>query len=241
MAVHGKATGLVLGTHNVTRMFKDITVGRTTEATDATMFQSPGSSKEYVAGMADATVSGSGRFEGSQAATQAVLEDAASQGVDTPFLVSWGSGAVGARAMIGLTLVTAFDVSSPATDLVGTKLSLQADGGMRSGELLASALVPVTGVLAGASYDHGTSYDRGGIGQLHVVANTWTSATVVKLQHSADNATWADLVTFASIPAGGVSTERIVVGGPIQRYTRALITPDAGTGQLTIVAALARN
>jgi len=50
-----------------------------------------------------------------------------------------------------------------------------------------------------------------------------------KIKHSADNVTYADLITFTDIPGTGRSAQRVVVSGTVNRYLKASWAPtDAG-------------
>jgi hypothetical protein len=68
------------------------------------------------------------------------------------------------------------------------------------------------------------------------------NSTVCKVQHSADNSTWADLQAFTSVATTIVTAERIKVanGTTVNRYLRAVATP-AGTGSFTYHINFARQ
>ncbi len=86
-----------------------------------------------------------------------------------------------------------------------------------------------------ASHDGGASSANGGRANLHILAitGTWT----VKIQHSSDNSTWADLVTFTSATTTGAETKTVT--GTVNRYLRAVHTEDVA-GSLTYVVGFAR-
>lgn len=76
---------------------------------------------------------------------------------------------------------------------------------------------------------------------VHVLANTRSSATTVVAQASADNSVWVDICT-QSVPATTVAAYSVVnPAGTVARYTRVLITPAAGTGSAVIIVAFGRN
>jgi hypothetical protein len=79
------------------------------------------------------------------------------------------------------------------------------------------------------------------VAHLHVTANTRDGTTVAKIQGSADNSTFADLVTFATISTSTVTSERTEVSGSVARYLRAVVTPAGSTGSLTVSIAFARR
>ena len=87
----------------------------------------------------------------------------------------------------------------------------------------------------GTSVDNSTASDNGGRANLHVTATSglWT----VRLQHSTNNSTWADLVTFPSINSNTSCTKE--VSGRVNRYLRARWTEGA-VGNVTFVVGFAR-
>ncbi len=124
------------------------------------------------------------------------------------------------------------------TDMV--KLTGNVKGNGRPG-LFAKLLHPLgaeTGSGNGASLDNTASSASGGRATLHVtgITGTWT----VTVQHSANNADWADLVTFTQVAeAGGITAETKEVSGDVNRYLRVAQTEDVA-GTLTFVVGFAR-
>jgi hypothetical protein len=70
-----------------------------------------------------------------------------------------------------------------------------------------------------------------------VTAFSGNTATV-KIQDSANDADWADLITFTEI--AGVGSERLSVSGQIDQYLRFAVTADDFTS-MTISCSFARN
>ena len=68
---------------------------------------------------------------------------------------------------------------------------------------------------------------------LHMVVNT--VATTVKIQHSTDASTWADLITFTVLSAP--SAEHKVATGTVHRYLRVNVTAASGSRTLAVTAA----
>ena len=94
-----------------------------------------------------------------------------------------------------------------------------------------------TGTYTGSSVDNAASSANGGTGLLHVLASsggTWT----LKIQDSANDSAWADLITI-SADGSAVASEAGHVAGTVDRYTRALLTRTSGT--LTAIVVFARN
>ena len=72
----------------------------------------------------------------------------------------------------------------------------------------------------GTAIDNTTSSASGGAGYAHFLSLA-SGSVVVKIEHSSDNATWADLITFSTIGTSDVPTaERSEVTGTVNRYVR---------------------
>jgi hypothetical protein len=79
----------------------------------------------------------------------------------------------------------------------------------------------------GASVDNGASSANGALGHLHVTVSsggTWA----FKIQDSANNSDWADLITFSS-DGSAVAGERGTATGTVDRYLRFQATRTSGT------------
>lgn len=91
--------------------------------------------------------------------------------------------------------------------------------GCEWGNLLTAGLRNDTAAVTGASFDSGAGTTNGLQAYLHVTSFTGTSVTV-KIQHSTNNSTWSDLVSFTA--ATGKGTERKTVAGTVSRYLRVV-------------------
>lgn len=119
-------------------------------------------------------------------------------------------------------------------DLIKLSGSLTGSGrAAPNGRLLHPLATRTTGAN-GTSYDNSASSANGGRGNLHVTtygSGTWT----LKVQHSADNSTFADLITFSSVT--GLTSETAEVSGTVNRYLRATWS---GTGSAAFVIGFGR-
>lgn len=96
-----------------------------------------------------------------------------------------------------------------------------------------------TAATNGADLDNGASSAFGAQAYLQVTAFTGTDATV-KVQHSADNSTWSDLITFTQVTAAPAS-QRLAVSGTVDRYVRVSTVTTGGFTSATFAVAFARN
>lgn len=79
----------------------------------------------------------------------------------------------------------------------------------------------------GTSVDNGASSSNGGVAYLHIIASsggTWS----LKVQDSANDITWADLITFSS-DGSAITAEQGTDTGTIDQYLRFQATRTSGT------------
>lgn len=92
----------------------------------------------------------------------------------------------------------------------------------------------VTGTVNGTGVDDGAGATTGYVGHCHVTADNFTSMTV-KLQHSTDNSSWADLATFSVF--SGVGADQVAnTATSVNRYVRAIVSAFSGTSATVVVA-----
>ncbi len=240
---HGKATGVYLAGMNCSPFFNSADIGRTVETHETTAFEQD--AKSYIAGIADGTIGLSGFLDSSVTGEGAeeLLEGLRNSVAEFPASIFQDGGVgVGRACRMGNVYNTSYSISSPATDVVTAKADLTVDGGILYGKCL-NAKTPITGTVTGAAADYGTTdwnASSGGFAHIHPIANTRSTATEVKIQHSSDNSVWVDTATF-SVPTLSKAAVRVATTGTNLRYVRALITPAAGTGSATIIVAFARG
>lgn len=107
------------------------------------------------------------------------------------------------------------------------------NGQVDEGVILHEHTAETTANGQGSGVDNTTSTANGAVGYLQVSALTlggYTSVTV-KIQHSSDGNTWADLITFDNVTTAPTA-QRKTVAGTINRHLRAIWQFNgAGAGQ----------
>jgi hypothetical protein len=99
-----------------------------------------------------------------------------------------------------------------------------------------------TGTFTGSSVDNGAATSNGGVGVIHVPAIAGAApSVVVKIQHSSNNSTWTDLITFAAATAATKERVEVAAGTTVNRYTRTIGTFGGTTTSITPVVAFARR
>jgi len=109
---------------------------------------------------------------------------------------------------------------------------------MGSGAVEEGLIHTPLGSLAGSSgdgtaIDNGALTSNGGVAHMHVsqLALGGYTNIALKVRHSVDNITYADLATFTAVTAAPAA-QRVVVNGTVNRYTRSnWAYGGAGSGQ----------
>jgi len=237
--IHGRGSKVLFGAYDLSTFFNNAGTNSAVDANDSTTFGVVGGSKTFIVGLRDGKVSISGLFDGAVAAVDERIQASLGSDTEAPMTVALDGFAIGRRVQIAQAKTTSYDIKAPVADVVSVSADFQADGGVDGGVSL-SANLSVSATTDEASVDNAASSAFGGRGQLHVLANTRNVNSVVKIQHSADNSTWVDLITFATIATTVITSARSLAAGTVNRYLRAQITLSAGTGAIQYQVSFAR-
>jgi hypothetical protein len=236
--VHGKSAVILFNGYDVSPFMRDTSSATTIETVETTAFGS--SAKSYIVGKIDAGVSMGGMFEGDTSGSDAIFS--ALVGVEADNIVSIfpsGVGTVGNRAMLVAGKLVSYETTSPVGDVVSCSVEIQSNDGRDNGVMLAGSSISATG--SGSSVDNTTSSTNGGVAHLNIPVNDRNGTIVVKVQHSSDNSTWVDLVTFSTVSSSTVASQRVEVTSTINRYIRANYTVNGSSGSATVYVAFARR
>lgn len=246
--IHGKGTSVLLDEFDLSSYFNSADVSHSVETAETTSFGA--SAKSYIVGLRDGTLSLSGMWaadtDGSDEELSGILGSAT-----TPLVTAmYDSGTIGNRATLAKAHATSYSISSPVADVVTITADFNAstDGtanvtlGLAQGVQLTTGASIAFGDLGTglASANNGASSANGGMANLHVTANTLDAATTIKVQHSTNDSTWADLITFSSVTASTATTEQKAVSGTVNQYLRAIPTGSSTSGAITFHLAFAR-
>ena len=238
---HGKNIAVFVDEYDFSAYFTDMTAAEKVDTADVTAFGAAG--KSYILGNQDGTLSLSGFFEAT-----------ASTGTDQYFAGVKGSTtkqkvvaaleghSVGTRAVMLQADASSYQVSASVGDAIKTSAEFQASESIDHGVILSSgSTVSATG--NGTGVDNGAASSNGGVAFLSVPVNTRNGNITVKVQSSADNSTFADLLTFTVVSSTTKTSERILVaaGTAVPRYLRVSYTVAGSTGSATPTVAFARR
>lgn len=132
--------------------------------------------------------------------------------------------AIGNAAAAVIAKQVNYDPNREASGALSWGVSTQGNGtGLEWGEQLTAGIKTDTTATNGLGYDGLAASAFGGQAYLQVFALTGTSATV-KIQDSADNATFADVtgLTFAAATVAGAQRLQTLNNATVRRYVRAV-------------------
>jgi hypothetical protein len=169
---------------------------------------------------------------------------AAIGGVDNSFVATClpDGVAIGKPAMFVVSDPTEYTVDAAVADAVAVSISAQADEAVEMGFVLAALQAYTADALTGTAVDRGaaplTPTTHGLVAGMHVTAYSGFTGVAVKVQHSPDNSTWADLATFTNVTAVGAQRVVVANGTTINRYLRSVIDV-TGSGSVTLLVTAA--
>ena len=237
---HGKNTTVLSGDFDLTTYLNSASASYSVDVPETTTFGS--ADRSYIVGHNEGTISFEGLFDGTTESADEIFAAALGNTTDRVVTVSTDSTAIGGRTILASASSTSYEISSPLTDVVSVSAEAIANGGLDSGLWLVCQTA-VSATTNTASVDNAASSTNGGVAHLHVTANARTATTVIAVQHSADNSTWADLVVFGTVALSGLDSERVEVasGTTVNRYLRTRTTIATGTGAITRSVAFSRR
>jgi len=238
---HGKNVNVYLDEFDFSTYFNNVSASTSIDTAETSAFGT--SAKTYVVGHRDGTVSLGGMFEGTASTgTDEFFDTALGNATKTQVIVAPEGHSNGTGAILLIADDTSYEVSGAIADIVQASAEFQSTDAVEHGKILSSGST-VTATGNGTSVDNGASTANGGAGFLSVPVNTRNGNITVKIQHSADNSTFADLVTFTVVSSTTTTSERIEVaaGTTVNRYLRVNYTVAGSTGSATPVVAFTRR
>ena len=238
---HGKNVNVFLNEFDFSTYFNSVSASTSIDTAETSAFGT--SAKTYIVGHRDGTISLSGMFEATASTgTDAFFATALSSATKNKVIVAPQGNSLAAGAIMLVADDTSYEVSSAIADVVQASAEFQSTDAVEHGKILSSgSAISATG--NGTGVDNTTSSTNGGAGFLSVPVNTRNGTIAVKVQHSADNSTFADLVSFTTVTSTQKTSERVEVasGTTINRYLRVVYTVAGSSGSATPVVAFTRR
>ena len=235
---HGKNVNVFVNEYDFSTYFNDVSASSMVETAEVSAFGS--SAKEYIVGLTDGTVSLSGMFDGTATGTDVVFSAVLGSTTKQNVIVAPSGHSNGASAIMLEADDTSYEVSGAVADVVQTSAEFQSSEGVEHGKILSSgSAISATG--NGTSVDNAASSANGGVGFVSVPTNTRNGNITVKVQQSADNSTFTDLITFTVVSSTAKTFQRVEVTGTVARYLRVNYTVAGSTGTATPIVAFSRR
>jgi hypothetical protein len=236
---HGKNVRVFIDEFDFSTYFNDASNSTSIDTAETSAFGTD--AKTYITGHTDGTISLSGMFEGTaDTGTDDYFSSVLGGATKQKVIVALEGHILGGRIVAIESDTTSYEVSSPIGDVVQASAEFQATEGVGHGVLVSNgSALSTTGT--GTSVDNGVATTNGGVGFLSIPVNTRNGDITVKIQASADNSTFADLVSFTAVSGTTVSSQRIEVTGTVARYLRVNYTVAGSTGSATPVVAFTRR
>jgi hypothetical protein len=235
---HGKNVNVFVNEYDFSTYFNDVSATTSVETAEVSAFGS--NAKEYIVGLLDGTVSLSGMFDGTATGTDVVFSAVLGSTTKQNVIVAPSGHSNGASAIVLEADDTSYEVSGAVADVVQTSAEFQSSDGVEHGKILSSGTA-ISSTGSGTSVDNAASSANGGVGFVSVPTNTRNGNITVKVQQSADNSTFTDLITFTVVTSTQKTFERVEVTGTVARYLRVNYTVAGSTGTATPVVAFARR
>jgi hypothetical protein len=246
--VHGKGTYVFVNEYDLSQYFNSVDTAKTLDTAETTGFGS--SAKSYIKGLADGTISLSGMWSADAGGSDVVLSSLIGAATTPLITVAKSYGTIGNRCELAKAHSTNYATSNPVGDVVSITVDFNASTdattdltyGIASGVMLTAGGSIAFGSLGNlTSVDNAASSANGATAILHVTANSIGGGdTTFKVQHSANNSTWADLFTFTNVGAGTLTSEQKAGSGTINRYVRATASTAGSSGSITFHISFAR-
>lgn len=251
---HGKSAVVYTGKYDLTSYLQEANLSQARETAEVTTFGK--SSKVFIGGMREDTISASGFFDGAASAVDEVMAGILADADGEVLTIGWNGDTLGNRAAFMLVGQSSYEVSATISDAAAIEAEFYSaadDGADRGVWLRAKAAhnynntggSPATDTVNGTGVNNGAATTNGWAAVLHVFAFTGTGATlVVRVQHSTDGSTWATLGTFATVNQNAPLALLIEGTGTVNQHLRLqsdLVVPATTNATATYAAAVARR
>lgn len=232
---HGKDTVVFLGNTEYSTYMNSLDMNRTADVAETTVFGKD--NKTYIVGQKDGVASATGFWDSTMDAQLATLLGSANNS-----LLVIGTGGIAATdgCSFGNIRETNYGESSPVGDVVAFSVDFQSDNGLYNGSILENATYTAT--VSGTARDNTLSTANGGAGFLIISSASGTSPTAdIKITHSADNSTYADLVTFTQATSATSELVQVAKGTTVNRYLKVEATIGGTNPSFSAIIGFGRN
>ena len=222
MAIHGKSTEVFCNGYDLSSFLNQIQAAGNADTAEVSTFGL--SSKAYIVGLTDATLTAEGIYDGAAAAVDAILQAAfASESVEWTWYPAGDAQGNPGYAMLAAN--NAYSLTSTKDDAVRISAGAQSLVGLER-VISLHALAAETEAWTGTTLNNGAASANGGSAYLQVTAATGTIE--ISIRHSTDNFAASDdeLVAFTAVT--GITSQRVTFTGDVRQYVRGVATIAGG-------------
>lgn len=245
--VHGKSGKVMVNAAHLSADIRAWNVKFERDLADVTALQDSG--MRGLPGLHEGNVELEGFFDSTAGRLIQVVTDAANagaakiDGVDNGLLVTIlpEGDTIGLPAIFTAADLENFEVEAEVDDAVKVTIEGTADNMVDMGTSH-KALAAETASTNSASVDNLAGTTNGGAAILHVTTVSGTTPSLtVDVQHSTDNSTFVDLITFTAKTAAGYERKELAAGTTVNRYTRCQSTISGTSPSFTYQMSFARR
>lgn len=238
--IHGRNAVVLIGAYNVSAYFDSGSISKSIDLPETQTFQDAWKERG-VPGLRDDSFSLDGFHDPvASIGSYDVLRAALAAESGTALSVGYNGFAIGSFVDFGAMALESQSLPGGVNDVNRVSASGKYDGGAFLGVSL-HAITAETGTVNTASVDETAATTDGGWAVLHTTAYATFTSVTIKVQHSTDDSSWADLGTFTAVTAIGGEIIEIARGTTVNRYVRSIISAVGGTGSITYTVAFWRR
>ncbi len=222
---HGKTVDIIAGKYDVTQFFQKGSIKGSIAMADDTNLSD--TALRYRPGRHSGSLSLDGLYSDGATEFTDIAEEVFGVAGSTYMVFPTGYSTVGADVamMRGTWATHKIEVGDDGN--VSAAAEVIATSGLEPGRVL-HGLTAETATVDTASVNHGAATANGGAAYIAVTTDNFTSATV-KVQHSANDSAWSDLLTFSALSVITSERSAVALGTAVNQYLRSSISAFVGT------------
>lgn len=222
--VAGQRTRVYVGQYDLSAYLNNVTATRNADNVDVTCFGND--DRDFLQAMRSSTVTASGFVDPATGASEPVIASILASASNTPVSIYWDADAISSPGICGATLSSSYENTAAVDGIqaIATNLTFT---GMVARAISLHALGAETAIGSYTANNNGASSSNGAVANLHVTAAGSSGTGTVVIQDSADNITFATIITFTNFTAATSETKEYT--GTVRQYVRANLTSARNT------------
>lgn len=212
---HGSQAAIFGNGYALCPWTKSVSSGAQVTMENTTVLCNTSGAQSYMAGLEDGTLSIEGLWDGAADAIDEILDAAFTAGAILTYCPQ--GDVLGYPAYALMATRASYDIQTPGNTLSKFSASAQSTVGLERGTILLPATTLPMGTGVTTPVDNGAPTTNGAVAYLQCIEHDGGDPQYVFIQHSSDDSTYVDLITFGP---DTIDALRTVVTGTIRRYIR---------------------